>query len=46
MPGRERVGVLLDFLGRQTPLELTTRSLLKDCDERNWILPKVSQPAR
>lgn len=29
MPGKQRVSVLMDFLGRQTTVEITTRSILK-----------------
>jgi transcriptional antiterminator RfaH len=40
MPSGERVGVLLDFLGRQTLVEMTASSLLKDANERSVILPR------
>ena len=37
MPGRERVTVLLDFLGRQTAVELSTINILPERDERGTI---------
>jgi transcription antitermination factor NusG len=30
MPGRERVMVLMDFLGRQTTVEVATNGIVKD----------------
>jgi transcriptional antiterminator RfaH len=38
MPGRERVGVLMEFLGRQTMIELSTNSIIKEGNERAAIL--------
>ncbi len=34
MPARQRVAVLLDFLGRQTPAELAAEAVVKDCGVR------------
>ncbi|HEX5400253.1 MAG TPA: transcription termination/antitermination NusG family protein [Verrucomicrobiae bacterium] len=34
LPGRERIAVLMDFLGRQTQIELPRHFLLKEGDER------------
>jgi len=38
MPARERVTVLLDFLGRQTALELPQASIIREGSERGRIL--------
>ena len=38
MPARERVRVLLDFLGRQTAVELGLATVIKEADERESIL--------
>jgi len=38
MPGRERVAVLMDFLGRQTMIELAAGSVIKEGDRRASIL--------
>lgn len=37
MPGRERVAVLLDFLGRQTVVELDGSSLVLEADARKVV---------
>jgi transcriptional antiterminator RfaH len=37
MPGRERVRVLLDFLGRQTTVEVRVVSLVKEADRRKVL---------
>jgi hypothetical protein len=37
MPSRERVAVLMELLGRQTMVELTVASLVKEGDERAAI---------
>jgi transcriptional antiterminator RfaH len=37
MPGRERVAVLLEFLGRQTAVELDTRAILKKAEQRELL---------
>lgn len=37
MPGRERVAVLLEFLGQQTTVELGVDMLVRDADERDLI---------
>jgi transcriptional antiterminator RfaH len=34
MPSRERVAVLMELLGRQTMIELTATSIIKEGDER------------
>jgi transcriptional antiterminator RfaH len=38
MPARKRVAVLLEFLGRQTMVELPHESLIRDSDERRRLL--------
>jgi transcriptional antiterminator RfaH len=38
LPSQERVAVLMEFLGRQTMIELTKDSLLREGDERARIL--------
>jgi len=38
MPSRERVAVLLEFLGRQTTVELPNEALIRDMDERKLVL--------
>lgn len=38
MPSRERVAVLLEFLGRQTRVELPGAALIRDMDERKLVL--------
>jgi transcriptional antiterminator RfaH len=38
MPSRERVAVLMEFLGRQTMIELAMNSIIKAGDERATIL--------
>ena len=37
MPARERVAVLLDFLGRQTAVEIPADSVIKQADARASI---------
>ncbi len=37
MPGRERVAVLMELLGRQTTVELKTSSIIKEGDKRAEI---------
>jgi transcriptional antiterminator RfaH len=37
MPGRERVAVLMELLGRQTMVELKTSSIIKQGDKRAEI---------
>lgn len=39
MPSRERVAVLLDFLGRQTTIEVSMAFVLKEGDVRQGMLP-------
>lgn len=38
LPGRERIAVLMEFLGRQTMIELPRHCLVKEGDERVGIL--------
>jgi transcriptional antiterminator RfaH len=38
MPSRERVAVLLEFLGRQTTVELPGEAVIRDMDERKLVL--------
>jgi transcriptional antiterminator RfaH len=38
MPGRERVAVLLEFLGRQTMAEIASSFLVRSEDQRRRIL--------
>ena len=38
MPSRERVAVLLEFLGRQTTVELPKEALIRDGDERKLVM--------
>jgi transcription antitermination factor NusG len=38
MPGRERVAVLMEFLGRQTSIELPANTIIKPGQERTVIL--------
>jgi transcriptional antiterminator RfaH len=38
MPSRERAAVLLEFLGRQTTVELALESIIRDGDSREGIL--------
>jgi len=37
MPARERVAVLLDFLGRQTAVELNSGALIKKAEQRESL---------
>ncbi len=34
MPGRERVAVLLEFLGRQTSVELSSEGVIRETEQR------------
>jgi transcriptional antiterminator RfaH len=38
MPGKQRVAVLLDFLGRQTSVKLDASMVVRDADERELVL--------
>jgi transcriptional antiterminator RfaH len=38
IPSRERVAVLLDFLGRQTAVELPREALIREMDERKLVI--------
>lgn len=40
LPGRERVAVLMELLGQQTTVELTTSSLIKEGQERAVLFRK------
>ncbi len=42
MPGRERVSVLMELLGRQTTVELKTSSIIKEGDKRTEIFNPAS----
>jgi transcriptional antiterminator RfaH len=44
MPSRERVAVLLEFLGRQTTIEVSANFLLKEGDARDGIVPADLKP--
>jgi len=44
LPGRERIAVLMEFLGRQTMIELPRHFLLKEGDERAGIFTGGSAP--
>jgi transcriptional antiterminator RfaH len=44
MPGRERITVLMEFLGRQTMIELPRHFLVKEGDERAGIFTGGSAP--
>jgi transcriptional antiterminator RfaH len=44
MPGRERIAVLMEFLGRQTMIELPRHFLVKEGDERAAVFPGGSAP--
>ena len=44
VPGRERIAVLMEFLGRQTMIELPRNFLIKEGDERVAIFPGGSVP--
>jgi hypothetical protein len=46
MPSRERVAVLLEFLGRQTTVELPNEALIRDMDERKLVLYERRWPER
>jgi hypothetical protein len=37
MPARERVAVLLDFLGRQTVVEMNSAAILKNSEHRQSV---------
>lgn len=44
LPGRERIAVLMDFLGRQTMIELPRHFLIKEGDERTAVFTGGSAP--
>ena len=44
LPGRERIAVLMEFLGRQTMIELPRHFLLKEGNERAAIFADGSAP--
>jgi transcription antitermination factor NusG len=44
LPGRERIAVLMEFLGRQTMIELPRHFLLKEGDKRAAIFAGDSPP--
>jgi len=39
MPSRERVAILLEFLGRQTAIEVPANLVIKEGDVREGIFP-------
>ena len=45
VPGRERVEVLLEFLGRQTPLELSRAGIIAETDARQLMMLAPDLPA-
>jgi transcriptional antiterminator RfaH len=44
LPGRERIAVLMEFLGRQTMIELPQHFLIKEGDERGALFSGNSVP--
>lgn len=44
LPGRQRVAVLLEMLGRQTPLELSRAEIIAPTDARQLMLPAGLKP--
>jgi transcriptional antiterminator RfaH len=46
IPGRKRVAVLLEFLGRQTSIRLDLSMVVKETDERGTVLPLNSTERR
>jgi transcriptional antiterminator RfaH len=38
MPGKQRVAVLLDFLGQQTSVKLDINMVIRDADERDLVM--------
>ena len=44
LPGRERIAVLMEFLGRQTMVELPRHCLIKDGNERLALFTGGSTP--
>jgi len=44
LPGRERIAVLMEFLGRQTTIELPRHFLIKEGDERTAVFAGGSAP--
>jgi transcriptional antiterminator RfaH len=44
LPGRERIAVLMEFLGRQTTIELPRHFLIKEGDERTAMFAGGSAP--
>ena len=44
LPGRERIAVLMEFLGRQTMIELPRHFLIKEGDERTAMFAGGSAP--
>lgn len=45
MPSRERVAVLMDLLGRQTMIEITPESMVREGNERTAIFRDRADPA-
>jgi len=46
MPSRERVAVLMELLGRQTTIELTAASIVKEGNERAGLFQDSSRSSR
>lgn len=46
MPGRKRVAVLLDFLGRQTSIKLDLAMLVKEANERQIVFSSSERAAK
>ena len=44
IPGRERVAVLMDFLGRQTTIEVPTQAVIKEGDARATMFHEQIKP--
>jgi transcriptional antiterminator RfaH len=44
LPGRERIAVLMEFLGRQTMIELPRHFIIKEGDERAALFAGGSTP--
>jgi transcriptional antiterminator RfaH len=44
LPARQRVAVLMEILGRQTTIEVTLSSLIKEGNKRASFLPGASRP--
>jgi transcription elongation factor/antiterminator RfaH len=45
MPGRERIAVLMDLLGRQTTIEVTAGDMVREGNERTAVFQDRGKPA-